>query len=690
MVDFASTAATPSHLILSGLYKKPTKEEMAFKSYGNAPSGKPVIMRVPVTAFTGGSKPTVFPAAGGWTKTFDALDYMTAHAARPVNSAGDVVALLWGEEAFAAGLVLLDSTGKIKFGPTSFGVVHGEGTDVVVTTAVGGGDAAFAITGHGDGGVAGELSGRLTKVSLTGARLWSKSFSSCGAPNACGTKFIKTECWGLQPLDDGGVVLACGTGIENCEGMTGAMKTDCKANKALKGDTRAGAYDRAASVWQSMAVRTDADGGVVWQRVDQLRAAGEPALGAAGWAAESSASEYVLRRPSDGAMVFVNDEAIGIGILKLAVEAGGPSPCVAGTSFSASGSGYAPCTTCAEASTCGAAGVKTACTQTTNTVCEPSAGPAFDHSIPWTKGFSGKAEDQTMAVNNGDVLKFVWAGNHNVYQMKDKATFDACDFAGATNLGAASPVYTTMGAATTYFACKVGSHCSNGQKLSAVIAGGTGGGTASSPSPAPAPATSGSTPSPASAPTAPSPTGGSGGVSPSTPSPASGAGAGTGTGGTTDPSTDSNNNNGNGNAAGGGNGTAVAPGSLMPGFLWNGLTIEILVAIGAGGLVAIALACLIGICCCYKRQRRRQSQRDSKRLEMGGWGKSGGGGGSRPKSMAPSYPRPTSIARTAATGGMPSGWEAAIDESSGETYYYHGETGETQWEFPMAPRNARQ
>ena len=65
-------------------------------------------------------------------------------------------------------------------------------------------------------------------------------------------------------------------------------------------------------------------------------------------------------------------------------------------------------------------------------------------------------------------------------------------------------------------------------------------------------------------------------------------------------------------------------------------------------------------------------------------GKSGGGGGSRPKSVAPSYPRPTSIARTAATGGMPPGWEAAIDESSGETYYYHGETGKTRWEFPMA------
>ena len=96
--------------------------------------------------------------------------------------------------------------------------------------------------------------------------------------------------------------------------------------------------------------------------------------------------------------------------------------------------------------------------------------PSFSGtSVDWTKGFSGKAEDQTAAVTSGEVLTFVWTGNHNVFLMKDKAAFDACDFSGGTNLGGASPVYHTMGAATTYFACKVGAHCLNGQKLSAVI-----------------------------------------------------------------------------------------------------------------------------------------------------------------------------------------------------------------------------
>ena len=164
----------------------------------------------------------------------------------------------------------------------------------------------------------------------------------------------------------------------------------------------------------------------------------------------------------------------------------------------------------------------------------PSPSPSsvdhpFDHSIPWTKGFSGKAEDQTMDVKNGELLKFVWAGGHNVYLMKDKVAFDACDFSTGTDLGAASPVYYTMGATTTYFACQVGSHCSIGQKLSAVIAGGgTGGGTATSPSPSSATTTPSRAPSPTSTGTG---TGGSG--TGGTPSPSTGTGGtGTDTGGT--------------------------------------------------------------------------------------------------------------------------------------------------------------
>lgn len=108
-------------------------------------------------------------------------------------------------------------------------------------------------------------------------------------------------------------------------------------------------------------------------------------------------------------------------------------------------------------------------------VIPPTTGGGASTSVIWTKGFSGRAEDQTMDVKSGEVLEFEWKGTHNVYRMQDKAAFDACDFSTATKLGAASPLLHTMGTATTYFACNVGAHCNSGQKLSAVVIGGGGG-----------------------------------------------------------------------------------------------------------------------------------------------------------------------------------------------------------------------
>ena len=69
-------------------------------------------------------------------------------------------------------------------------------------------------------------------------------------------------------------------------------------------------------------------------------------------------------------------------------------------------------------------------------------------------------------------------------------------------------------------------------------------------------------------------------------------------------------------------------------------------------------------------------------------GQAGRAGLPRVKSMAPNFPRPKSIAAMELTGGLPAGWAQAVEEETGDTYYYHEETGETQWEFPMAPRLA--
>ena len=149
----------------------------------------------------------------------------------------------------------------------------------------------------------------------------------------------------------------------------------------------------------------------------------------------------------------------------------------------------------------------------------------------------------------------------------------------------------------------------------------------------------------------------------------------------------SNANGGTGNTAGaggtavvGGNGTGTgdaAEGSML-----------IIVGAACGGAVFLAFVVLLSIFFLYKRNNKNKrplsKQAGRNGMEMSGHQ-------ARPKSMAPSFPRPESIPRgvnSKLTGGLPNGWVSAIDESSGETYYYHEETAETQWEFPMAPRLA--
>ena len=116
-------------------------------------------------------------------------------------------------------------------------------------------------------------------------------------------------------------MIACGTGIEDCGPFTGQMLTDCqKALPVVGTDSRPGAVARPASVWQSFIIRTDQDGKLLWQRVDQRREPGLPALGSPGWIPTGSASEYVA--PTlDGGYILVQDEAVGVGILKLKPEA---------------------------------------------------------------------------------------------------------------------------------------------------------------------------------------------------------------------------------------------------------------------------------------------------------------------------------------------------------------------------------
>eukprot|EP00948_MAST-09A_sp_MAST-9A-sp1_P001117 g1117.t1 len=279
---------------LSGLMEKPDLDEMSFKSYGNTEGGKAFVQKILLSKLAGTSAPTASDVA--WTKTF--ASYSTAHAVRYFDS--KLAVLLWNPDKQAGALVLNSATGDTVWGPLDYHTHQGEGTDIQVTPS----KASIAIIGHG-AVTTGSLSAKLTSIKAAdGVREWTKAYSSGGNP-----KLIKNECWGLLALSDG-FVAACGTGIENCNNLSGQDKTDCDNGD---GDKRAGAYKRSAGVWQALTIRTDSSGKLLWQRVDQFKPKDAPALGETGWEALSSAAEFVS--PTANGFYFnTNDEVSGVGI----------------------------------------------------------------------------------------------------------------------------------------------------------------------------------------------------------------------------------------------------------------------------------------------------------------------------------------------------------------------------------------
>ena len=223
----------------------------------------------------------------------------------------------------------------------------------------------------------------------------------------------------------------------------------------------------------------------------------------------------------------------------------------------------------------------------------------------------------------------------------------------------------------------------------------------STPSPAnapapPAPAPVSLSPSP-SKPTAPSPLASplpSPTPSPSSlpspsPSPSGFVDNGGGTGG------GSNNQNGDGGQAGTDNvGTAEGSNANGTGVVGGTSSLEVIIGVSAGGLILMMIIIAAAVVEC---RRNKEAAEDKLPRAVGeGEGRNEGGGlemgynnnpmdrsnnnDGRPLSCAPTTPRP----KTPSTprGALPAGWAATLDMSSGETYYYNEETGETQWEVP--------
>ena len=194
--------------LVGGFTNKADTSEYSFRSYGNVAGGQAVVMQLPLSALTSSTAPT--SASATWTRALSSQG--TVKAARGLSN-GEVGVLMLTDGVDTAQLVKLSSSGAIVWGPTNYGTAQQvEGTDMQISTD----GSAMVFTGHGD--CSGVLCGKLVSVSASdGTVNFNQQYASCGVPNACGTTYIKNECWGLQALSDG-YVLSCGTGIENCDG----------------------------------------------------------------------------------------------------------------------------------------------------------------------------------------------------------------------------------------------------------------------------------------------------------------------------------------------------------------------------------------------------------------------------------------------------------------------------------------
>ena len=164
-------------LLLGGLRAKADKEELDFKSYGNTPGGRAVVMKLPMSAVAGYLPPTAEDVA--WTVTDLAIPGLEGDEQQSLGTCKAVVSMPGGEEYAAlfftdgaedamTALALLNTDGSIRWGPVKLGS-YGEGTDISATP-----DGRFIyVSSLGSP----DISGRLTKVSaINGDVLWSKFY----------------------------------------------------------------------------------------------------------------------------------------------------------------------------------------------------------------------------------------------------------------------------------------------------------------------------------------------------------------------------------------------------------------------------------------------------------------------------------------------------------------------------------
>ena len=278
--------STNNAILVAGVINADQGTLEGFKSYGNPVSGDAFVMYFSEKQVT--SK--VAPKSPIWElKIKDAL--AVKHLEELPGGDGFLLAVHGDEEQAAARVIKISFNGKPIWEidvPN-----HGELTAITVT------QNGYFLSGHKADRFDG-IDASISKISLNGDFLWNKSFGNpkggeliFSGLDEGNPRLIYDECWGITEFKNG-LVLACGTGIENCEDIDQDLAPVCE------NDPR--------TTWRSNLIHVDFSGNLISQRASSFIFEGEDDEDL-----PSTASEWVFTTKS-GNLASVVDLSFGVGL----------------------------------------------------------------------------------------------------------------------------------------------------------------------------------------------------------------------------------------------------------------------------------------------------------------------------------------------------------------------------------------
>ncbi len=261
-----------------------------FKSYGNPVSGNAYVMYFSESQIYS----EIAPENPIWEVEIKGA-VSVKHLAEVPDGHGYILAMHADGDAAEAKVLKISTSGEFEW---ELDVPkHGELTAIVAT------HKGYFLSGHKED-QSGGIDASMSMISHSGRFVWNKTFGNptggdliFSGLDSGNRKLIYDECWGITQFRNG-LVLACGTGIEECAELSDNLLLVCE--------------DDPRTTWRSYLVHTDFSGNLVWQRASSFIFDDDEDEDVS-----STASEWVFTTANgDLASVVDLDFGMGIEVLK--------------------------------------------------------------------------------------------------------------------------------------------------------------------------------------------------------------------------------------------------------------------------------------------------------------------------------------------------------------------------------------